>query len=265
MMAGAGRLELKMVVAGSDVMQALANHVGRDPRAREAGISVGEDIWRAEDTGRQSLDWYLKAADSHVLVAYLSELGERDPTLAPREGHELVFEWVEPYAGVERIDPYWRTYYLDSTVHLGSLDVAAAEVAWSQYTNQPEVLITFTPEGGQRFGDLTKAHVGDKLAIMVNGVISSAPVIQSAIYGGRSTITMGGTDSQQHAVGGGGPGRCPPGGRAAGRASPRAPRLPAAPCVGDPPGVGARDVQSVRRPARAGRVGGSADGSVCRR
>jgi preprotein translocase subunit SecD len=37
-------------------------------------------------------------------------------------------------------------------------------------------------------------HAGNKIAIIVNGRIMSAPVVMTAITGGRAIITMGGAD-----------------------------------------------------------------------
>lgn len=43
--------------------------------------------------------------------------------------------------------------------------------------------------GGDLFGKLTAAHIGERLAITLDGVVQSAPNIQSAIYGGSGVIT----------------------------------------------------------------------------
>src|SRR5262249_17908706 len=44
------------------------------------------------------------------------------------------------------------------------------------------------------FGDLTSKNVGRKMAIILDEKVQSAPVIQTAITGGKSNITMGGGD-----------------------------------------------------------------------
>lgn len=43
--------------------------------------------------------------------------------------------------------------------------------------------------GADLFGKLTAAHIGERLAITLDGVVQSAPNIQSAIYGGSGVIT----------------------------------------------------------------------------
>ena len=51
------------------------------------------------------------------------------------------------------------------------------------------VHLRFDPEGAKKFGDITAAHVHHRFAIVLDGVIQSAPVIQDAIYGGDAQIT----------------------------------------------------------------------------
>ncbi len=47
--------------------------------------------------------------------------------------------------------------------------------------------------GSQLFADYTSKHVGEFFAIVLDGNVVSAPVIQSAITGGTGIITGGGT------------------------------------------------------------------------
>src|SRR3989441_3082662 len=51
------------------------------------------------------------------------------------------------------------------------------------------VHLRFDPEGAKKFGDITAAHVHHRFAIVLDGIIQSAPVIQDAIYGGDAQIT----------------------------------------------------------------------------
>src|ERR1700730_8849071 len=53
--------------------------------------------------------------------------------------------------------------------------------------------LDFDTEGAKRFGDITAANVGHRFAIVLDGVIQSAPVIKTAIYGGNAVISGGRT------------------------------------------------------------------------
>ena len=51
------------------------------------------------------------------------------------------------------------------------------------------VQLKFDSEGAKKFGDITAANVNHRFAIVLDGVIQSAPVIRTAIYGGDAVIT----------------------------------------------------------------------------
>ncbi len=53
----------------------------------------------------------------------------------------------------------------------------------------PIVHLEFNAEGAAKFAQLTGAHVGDQLAIVLDNKVHSAPVIQTRITGGMATIT----------------------------------------------------------------------------
>src|SRR6267378_4525390 len=51
------------------------------------------------------------------------------------------------------------------------------------------VQLKFDGEGAKQFGQITEQHKGHRFAIVLDGVIQSAPVIRDAIYGGDAIIT----------------------------------------------------------------------------
>ncbi len=53
----------------------------------------------------------------------------------------------------------------------------------------PVVSFRFDSQGGRKFGDVTKANIGNRLAIILDGKVISAPVIRSAIMGGSGIIS----------------------------------------------------------------------------
>lgn len=68
-------------------------------------------------------------------------------------------------------------------------DLSAANLSFSQQTGSPEVAIEFTPEGAKKFGEVTGRLVGKQLAIFLDDVPLTAPVVQTAITDGRAVIT----------------------------------------------------------------------------
>jgi SecD/SecF fusion protein len=63
------------------------------------------------------------------------------------------------------------------------------------------VHLRFDPEGAKKFGDITAAHIHHRFAIVLDGVIQSAPVIQDAIYGGDAQITGRFTEEEARGLG----------------------------------------------------------------
>jgi SecD/SecF fusion protein len=61
------------------------------------------------------------------------------------------------------------------------------------------VQLKFDGEGAKKFGQITEQYKGHRFAIVLDGVIQSAPVIRDAIYGGDAVIT--GSFSEKEARG----------------------------------------------------------------
>jgi len=53
------------------------------------------------------------------------------------------------------------------------------------------VTLDFTPAATRQFGELTARISGHKLAVLVDGTVTSAPIIRGAIRGGHASITLG--------------------------------------------------------------------------
>jgi protein-export membrane protein SecD len=71
-------------------------------------------------------------------------------------------------------------------------DLAGARISNSAASYEKAgwvVHLRFDAEGAKKFGDITAANVHHRFAIVLDGVIFSAPVIQDAIYGGDAQIT----------------------------------------------------------------------------
>ena len=55
--------------------------------------------------------------------------------------------------------------------------------------NEPYVSVDFNSSGARQFGQITGANVNRRLAIILDGVVRSAPVIKERIGGGKAQIT----------------------------------------------------------------------------
>ncbi|MBI2550925.1 protein translocase subunit SecD [Candidatus Uhrbacteria bacterium] len=74
---------------------------------------------------------------------------------------------------------------------LSGRQLSRATVQFNSQTGQPHVALQFDDEGGKLFGELTSKHVGETIAIFLDGQPISIPVVQEAIFGGQAIITLG--------------------------------------------------------------------------
>jgi preprotein translocase subunit SecD len=74
---------------------------------------------------------------------------------------------------------------------LDASDVAEAKADKELVSGNDCVRVTLTEQGKERFAKLTEGSVGKRLAIVVDGKILSAPVIQERIAVGAMVLTGG--------------------------------------------------------------------------
>jgi SecD/SecF fusion protein len=67
--------------------------------------------------------------------------------------------------------------------------IKSARVARSPVTGAPEIDFTLYPDGATIFGEITSKNVGQRLGIVLDGEVISAPNINSPILGGSGQIT----------------------------------------------------------------------------
>lgn len=82
---------------------------------------------------------------------------------------------------------------------LGGDALDDAFVSFDQY-GVPEVSLVFNSTGSTKFADLTGGSIGQSMAIVLDKVVKSAPVIQTKIAGGRAVITLGRGRAHEQAV-----------------------------------------------------------------
>jgi protein-export membrane protein SecD len=67
--------------------------------------------------------------------------------------------------------------------------LSRARVEFDQRTGAPMVGIEFNSEGADLFAKITRENIGKPLAVVLDGQVLSAPVIQTEITGGQAQIT----------------------------------------------------------------------------
>jgi preprotein translocase subunit SecD len=167
-------LVFEIVDDGSDFMKRAAERADL-----VALVEIGHDQWTAKDLETHS-DVYFRSPKLSSILAVRERLAGEMPA-----DHALLYEAIPEYG--------WRTYYVFKRAEIESEDIDDVDVSWDASSGRPEVSVHFNDPAGKRFAELTARSVGRKLAIVLNGRVSSAPVIETRIDGGRARITLGGT------------------------------------------------------------------------
>jgi preprotein translocase subunit SecD len=174
------KLELRRVDDRSDLLRRI---VAAEPPPE------GVEVKRNDYSGRggKTVSYVtLTAVNRRRLEVYLDGLSFR---YRPKPDRQLVLgEGWGPHGRATQ----YEVFHLHRKVELGNRDVVAAEVFIDEVTGRPDVGITFSKAGARRFESLTRAIVGQRLAILLDGKVSSAPVVQEPITGGKARITLGG-------------------------------------------------------------------------
>ncbi|MEY3013743.1 MAG: protein translocase subunit SecD, partial [Pseudomonadota bacterium] len=168
------------------------------PEAKVFGSqqSAVESFKAANAEKAKTLQWsqdgrgaFLRSEKKSELLAFIKTISVPDNVMI---GYELVEE-KDPGSNEVR-DRYWRTYDLQSVAPLTGDNLTRAAVGYGE-KGEPVVNLEFDSRGARIFGDLTEKNVGNLMAIMLDGDVSSAPRINERIGGGRAQITLGGARS----------------------------------------------------------------------
>ncbi len=111
---------------------------------------------------------------------YVKQINEAAKGKIP-EGSEIAFEKSEAVR---------MPLLLKSKAEVTGNDLQDAQVSFNQESQRPEVAFELNPKGAVTFEKLTGENVGRRLAIVLDGIVHSAPNINSKI-GARGVITTG--------------------------------------------------------------------------
>ncbi len=141
----------------------------------------------------KTLEWvnsqrgaFLKSQRRSEIMGFVKKVKVPDNVII---GYEYVEE-KDPISG-EIQSRYYRTYNLQGNAPLTGDNLTRTAVGYGE-KGEPVVNLEFDSRGARIFGDLTEKNVGNLMAIMLDGDVSSAPRINERIGGGRAQITLGG-------------------------------------------------------------------------
>ncbi len=102
-------------------------------------------------------------------------------------GYEILTETRRGRDGRETVTPY--LVKKKGERGLGGKNVRRSVVEHDPVTNEPKINFELDTDGARRFGELTRENVGRLMAIVLDGVLYSAPRINEPIPSGRVQIS----------------------------------------------------------------------------
>ncbi len=145
--------------------------------ADDAGINLFQLAGEAQEAGQWSGEWTKPAEVVKLNQALQNRLPEGTKIYIEKDTDEKTGKEVT------------RPILLEERVLMTGEMVKNAQVRISNQFNEPYVSIDFTSSGKRVFGRLTEENVGKRMAIVLDNVVRSAPVIREKILGGSAQIS----------------------------------------------------------------------------
>lgn len=88
----------------------------------------------------------------------------------------------------EKGEKYYQIYLVKKSPELTGGVITEAKATFGAQDAQPEVAMSMNEEGTSKWARITGANIGRQIAIVLDGAVYSAPVVQSRIPNGNSVI-----------------------------------------------------------------------------
>ncbi len=145
--------------------------------AESEGVNIEQLVAQNIESGQWSGKW-----QEHDEVRQLNRLLAN---ILPANTAIYFERFTDERTGIETSRPI----LLESKVLMTGDMVKNAQVRIGGTFNEPYVSLDLTSRGGKLFGTITEQNVGRRMAIVLDGVVKSAPVIRERILGGSAQIS----------------------------------------------------------------------------
>ena len=155
------------------------------------------------DINNQKLPEGISSTNNGGQIAFSSENREELTSFLSKhvpEDRELFFSREQ--LGDGTTGKYrWTSYVLFAATEMTGDDIQDANVVQgASLSRDPVVSLKLTGPGGRQFAQTTGKNIKKRMAIVLDDVIESAPVINEKISGGQATISLGGNRGFQEKI-----------------------------------------------------------------
>ena len=150
-------------------------------------------VLQAVDTPEMKVDDDAVNRSVKIIERRVNELGLTEPVIQRQGKDRIIVELPgvkDPEKAIAMLGRTAMLHFQDErgNVVLTGSDLKDARAQISQ-GNQAVVGLEFNSEGADKFADLTAKNIGKQIAIVLDGEVLTAPVVQEAITGGRAQIS----------------------------------------------------------------------------
>lgn len=150
-------------------------------------------VLEAQDTTENKVDDDAVNRTIQILSRRINEMGLTEPIIQREGAKRIIIELPgvkDPDEAIKTIGKTAVLQFVDDkgNVKLTGDDLKNAKEELGQ-NKKPEVAIELTDAGAKKFGDLTSANIGRKIAILLDGETLTDPIVNEAITGGKAVIT----------------------------------------------------------------------------
>ncbi|WP_239113287.1 protein translocase subunit SecD [Shimia biformata] len=215
------------IARAAEVLRGLARPVVSLTAAGQSDLVIGVDgdevTIKLSDAEKQATDERTVQQALEIIRRRIDEVGTREPTIQ-RQGADRILIQVpgigsaaelkdiigttaqltfQPVVGrassadaaagpgnevLPSLDEEGTFYIVEAAPVVTGEELVDAQPSFDQ-NNRPAVSFRFNPTGARKFGNYTAENIGSPFAIVLDGEVVSAPVIQAHIAGGSGIIT----------------------------------------------------------------------------
>jgi len=183
---GTARLEFRLAADGEELIAARERVYDYfQPNAADSasgGVNLLNDLLILQGNSNVVFG-YAAETDIAEVNEYISE--EEVQRLLPRNTTLL---WAASEFAQDETNSYFELIGVRSEAELTGDVITEASVQFDPVTNIPEVSMSMNTQGARTWSRITGANINKPIAIVLDGVVYSYPVVQNKISNGQSSI-----------------------------------------------------------------------------
>jgi SecD/SecF fusion protein len=180
--AGAGKLSSVDSAKHADSIA----YAGLTPQQRESKFKKEHPFSYILAKGQQKDQFFISEGDRKTIKLLLAR-----KDLKPLYADEMSFMFSKPILGKDGSN-FYEVYFLNDKAELTGTVITNARADIDQASGRPEVSMQMNDDGAKDWKRITGANIHKKVAIVLDSVVYSAPVVNQQIPNGNSQITGSG-------------------------------------------------------------------------